>query len=601
MRHSLLQNNIQRYTTLERRLHNLDGRFSSVRLGVFGLLILSMMVDGFTANAWQSVISLALVMMFVWVWNHHRYLQTRHQAVVTYLTHYRAQLARATHDWAHIPTSPHPFKQLTPLERDCDLPQLHRLLDTTTTQTAHHQLREVLRQADLNTRAERQADVQELMPQVRFRHKLWLVGSLCQDPTLITPSDEQVSAWLTHSERLTSNAVGWVLGIQATLNVLVLALAWMGIVPRGVAAVGWLAYVIHYAVRVYRLGNLFEDAATLLSSLRLYERVFTFLERTSYQRMPRLKTRLSPILHDSPTRHLQRTTLVFSLASLRGNPLVWLALNLFVPYDYFVAWLLERERAQLHNRLPHWLQAWHHAEVMSSLANFAWLNPTYPFPTFQQDSNSALHAVNLAHPLIAPSARVGNALQVDAQRRLHLVTGSNMSGKSSLLRAIGLNLCLAYAGTVVCAEELRVGAFHVMSVIRVSDDLEHGISYFYAEVQALSQLYSRVQQGEPIFYLIDEVFRGTNNQERLQGARDLLCALVAHPNAYGFITTHDLLLAEFVATQAHMCNVHFRDEVQDQRMIFDYRLREGAGTTTNALRIMALAGLPIVDALGATD
>ncbi len=601
MRQIPLQRIIRRYTALQRQLHNLDSRFSSARLGLFGLLMLSVVLDGFTFNPWQPVISLALVTAFAWTWNNHRLIRTRHHAVQAYLVHYRAQLARATHDWAHIPPSAYPFKHLTPLERDCDLPQLHRLLDTTTTQTAHHQLREVLREADLNTCAERQADVQELMPQVRFRTKLWLVGTLRQDPTLVTPSDEQVSAWLNRSERQTASAVLWLLGLQATLNLLVLGMAWVGGVPRGVAVVVWLVYVGHFAVRVYRMGNLFEDAATLLSSLRLYERVFVFLERASYQQMPRLKTRVAPILQDSPTRHLQRTTLVFSLASLRGNPLVWLALNLLLPFDYLVGWLLERERAQLHDRLPQWLQAWHHAEVMSSLANFAWLNPSYTFPTFTHVSDSALHAADLAHPLIAPSARVGNTLQVDVQRRLHLVTGSNMSGKSSLLRAIGLNLCLAYAGTVVCADELRVGAFHLVSVIRVSDDLEHGISYFYAEVQALSQLYSRVQQGEPIFYLIDEVFRGTNNQERLQGARDLLCALVAHPNAYGFITTHDLLLAEFVATQAHMCNVHFRDELQGQRMTFDYRLREGVGTTTNALRIMALAGLPIEHLLRATD
>ena len=596
MRLSLLQRNIHRYTALEQRLHRLDRRFSSVRLGVFGLIILSMIADGFTNTVWQGAISLGLVVGFVWVWTHHRYLQGRHRAVGTYLTHYRAQLARATHDWGNLPPSPYPFKQLTALERDCDLPQLHRLLDTTTTQPAHHRLRQLLSQADGHSHsAERQAEVRELVSQVRFRHKLWLVGALRQDPALITLSEAQMDTWLNRAETFTTTGVGWVLMAQATINLIFLGLAGLGMIPRWLAVLVWLAYVFHYAWRVYRLGNLFEDAATLLSSLRLYERVFTFLERTAYQHMPRLQTQLAPILSDSPTRHLQRTTLVFSLASLRGNPLVWLALNLFLPYDYAVGWLVERERAQLQDRLPTWLHAWHHAEVTSSLANFAWLNPLYPFPTLHQDASEALHARNLAHPLIAPSARVGNDIQVNEQRRLHLVTGSNMSGKSSLLRAVGLNLCLAYAGTSVCADALRVGGFHLVSVIRVSDDLEHGISYFYAEVQALSQLYKRIQQGEPVFYLIDEVFRGTNNQERLQGARDLLRALVSYPNAYGFITTHDLLLAEFVSSQAHMHNVHFRDEVQDQRMVFDYRLREGAGTTTNALRIMALAGLPVED------
>ena len=114
MRLSLLQRNIHRYTALEQRLHRLDRRFSSVRLGVFGLIILSMIADGFTNTVWQGAISLGLVVGFVWVWTHHRYLQGRHRAVGTYLTHYRAQLARATHDWGNLPPSPYPGSQPRP-------------------------------------------------------------------------------------------------------------------------------------------------------------------------------------------------------------------------------------------------------------------------------------------------------------------------------------------------------------------------------------------------------------------------------------------------------------------------------------------------------
>jgi DNA mismatch repair ATPase MutS len=168
-----------------------------------------------------------------------------------------------------------------------------------------------------------------------------------------------------------------------------------------------------------------------------------------------------------------------------------------------------------------------------------------------------------------------------------------MAGKSSFLRTVGLALCMAGAGGVVDAEALTLSPLRVFTALRVDDSLEDGISFFYAEVKRLKALLTALETEErPLCFLIDEIFRGTNNRERLQGARAYVRALAAG-RGLGWVATHDLELAALAHSLPTVQNWHFRDEVQDGRMTFDYRLRAGVCPTTNALKIMALEGLPL--------
>jgi DNA mismatch repair ATPase MutS len=174
-----------------------------------------------------------------------------------------------------------------------------------------------------------------------------------------------------------------------------------------------------------------------------------------------------------------------------------------------------------------------------------------------------------------------------------IITGSNMAGKSTFLRTLGVNLCLAYAGAPVSATMLRTTLFRLFSCIRVGDSVTDGYSYFYAEVRRLRALLTALEQpGYPLFFLIDEIFKGTNNRERLIGSRSFVRALVGH-NCLGAISTHDLELVKLADTLSQVQNYHFREEVIDGRMLFDYRLRPGPCPTTNALKIMQMEGLPV--------
>ena len=177
-----------------------------------------------------------------------------------------------------------------------------------------------------------------------------------------------------------------------------------------------------------------------------------------------------------------------------------------------------------------------------------------------------------------------------------LITGSNMSGKSTFLRTIGVNLCLAFAGAPVNAAYLKTDLFRLYTCIQVTDSLADGISYFYAEVRRLKALLNalEVEHELPLFFLIDEIFRGTNNRERQVGGRSFVTTLVGGEGV-GLISTHDLELVVFADELSNIKNYHFQEEVTQRRMLFDYRLRPGPSQTTNALQIMRMEGLPVDD------
>jgi len=261
-----------------------------------------------------------------------------------------------------------------------------------------------------------------------------------------------------------------------------------------------------------------------------------------------------------------------------------------MPWDMYAAYRLASLRQKLRHLMPEWLNVWADLEALSALRTFAYLNPDYTRPQLQANGMT-FAAVEIGHPLIAHELRVCNDFTMDANQ-VTMLTGSNMSGKSSFLRTLGVNLVLTNAGAVVTAASLNTSLFRIYSCIKVSDSLAEGYSYFYAEVRRLKALLDSLEQTNnlPLFFLIDEIFKGTNNRERLLGSEAYIHALLGK-HGTGAISTHDLELASL----SGLSNFHFADQVRDGQLTFDYKLRPGVSPTTNALRIMRLAGLPVGD------
>jgi DNA mismatch repair ATPase MutS len=357
--------------------------------------------------------------------------------------------------------------------------------------------------------------------------------------------------------------------------------------------------VVIFLLWAQSYGDFFHEALELQEALKQLAAVSALLEKHNYRKTPHLRELCAPFLDSTarPSQYMRRMNRLMTALGLRQNPYLGLGLNAIIPWDFYCAYWLEQYKEELAPHLTLWLDKWIELEALSSLANLAYLNPTYTLPTVIEKRSNATHpfvfqATALGHPLIPDHEKVCNDFTINNLGDVAILTGSNMAGKSSFLRTMALNLALTYAGGPVNAQSLYTMPFRLFTCIKVTDSVTDGISYFYAEVKRLKALKGALEGNEtyPLLFLIDEIFRGTNNRERLIGSRAYIRRLVGKEGT-GLISTHDLDLVHLADEISQIKNYHFREEVISKQMIFDYTLRPGPCPTTNALKIMELEGL----------
>lgn len=277
---------------------------------------------------------------------------------------------------------------------------------------------------------------------------------------------------------------------------------------------------------------------------------------------------------------------------LRHNGLVHPFANALLLWDIHCTLKLERWQERHGRRARSWFLALGELEAISSLAGLAHDEPDFTFPEVSAGA-AVFEAQALGHPLIARIARVTNDVSLPRPGTALLVTGSNMSGKSTLLRAMGLAAVMALSGGPVCAQRLRVARFSVGTSIRISDSLAKGVSHFYAELNKLKAVVDATRGKAPVLFLLDEILHGTNSRERQIGARWVLGELIQR-GATGAVSTHDMGLCKLSdELMAHVTQVHFRENVENGKMTFDYKLRPGPVSEGNALRLMQTVGLEV--------
>jgi DNA mismatch repair ATPase MutS len=288
--------------------------------------------------------------------------------------------------------------------------------------------------------------------------------------------------------------------------------------------------------------------------------------------------------------HLER--LVAWLESRRNQLFAVFAWALLLPEQLCFA--IEAWRARHGAAAVRWLGAIGEIEALCSLATFAFEHPDYAWPELEAATEPPrLCATALGHPLLPAATRVSNDLALDQTHRLLVVTGSNMSGKSTLLRTVGVNVVLAQAGGPVCATALRLTPLAVGASMRAEDSLEQGVSRFFAEIKRLHDILSLTAQERPVLFLLDEILNGTNSIDRRDGAAAVVGRLLER-GAIGLLTTHDLALADLAdAPATHGANIHFQDTLEGDRLVFDYRIRPGVVTRRNALDLMRLVGIDV--------
>ena len=598
-----LRRQISRLDGRLRRLDRLSRKFSRLRIalvlvGICCALVAERLLGSGFAWLTLGVFAAAFVAAAVW----HRRVGRSGVRHAVWKRIKSIHVARLTHDWASIPQPPdmapepeHPFAA------DLNLTgprSVHHLLDTSASYGGCARLRTwLLTPLDSpETVRERQQIVRELIPLARFRDRLNLHGILLGRQPQARWSADKIVDWLREESPPPLTPWVWGLGGLALVNLALAALYAMGQLPPW-WAVTLLAYLVLYTYKHREVRNLFSDAYQLERVLRHLRAVLIYLESFPYGRTPHLAKLCEPYWRAAsrPSASVRKIVRIAGAAGVQQSHLLGFLVNLLVPWDLFFANRLNQYKASAKATLPVWIHTWYDLEALSALATHSYLHPDNTFPEIVSQDGPILQARALGHPLLPDAERVHNDFSLDAPGEIALITGSNMSGKSTFLRTLGVNLCLAYAGAAVHAEALRAMPLRLFTCIQVADSVTDGISYFYAEVRRLKALLAAVdvEDEAPLLYLIDEIFRGTNNHERLVGSRAYIKAL-AKSRGVGVISTHDLELVGMAEAVPGIHNFHFREEISDGRMVFDYRLRPGPCPTTNALKIMRMAGLPVM-------
>ena len=403
----------------------------------------------------------------------------------------------------------------------------------------------------------------------------------------------QLAAWSTSPSRrfglaLRVPAAGLGLAFMATLAAWFVGaapLAFCGLVLAGEA-------MVLFALR-RRIGQVAGRVEGMSRQLSLFLEVLRRVERRQFT-AARLRTisarlRRGGLLPSREIRRLQRWLHLHE--SLRLNQLsAPLALGLMTPMH--TAGRLERWRIRVGACVGDWLSAIGEFEALLSLANYAYEHPADPFPSLAEDG-AVFSGGDLGHPLLPQAVCRRNDLRLDGRARAILISGSNMSGKSTMLRTVGVNVVLALAGAPVRAAEMTLSPLALGACINVRDSLQEGQSHFYAEMARLRDITRMLDNGRPVLFLLDEIMHGTNSHDRRIGTEAVLRILLDR-GAIGLVTTHDLALAEMEqALQGRMANAHFEDQVVDGRMVFDYKMRPGVVRKSNALEIMRSLGLDV--------
>ena len=434
----------------------------------------------------------------------------------------------------------------------------------------------------------RQRAVAELRTNLSLRRDLWLSGGTLREQV----RQDALEDWLSGKATPVATWQRILTAIVGMCGLVVLyAFANPEVIPL---AVGIVLVQRLWAQRYRRLtksveAQVFRRAYELRVISAVAERLAS--EKFTDARLAETVRSLSDAGQPASRTIARLERLVNWLESRRNQLFAIPAVVLLLPEQ--LSFAVEAWRARHAAAALRWLSAIAEMEALASLATFTFEHPDYAFPEVVEKAEPMFVAQSLGHPLIPASTRVANDVRLDAQCRLMVVTGSNMSGKSTLLRSIGVNAVLAQAGAPVCATVLTLTPLHIGASLRAQDSLEAGVSRFFAEIKRLHTILSMAAQTPPVLFLLDEILNGTNSQDRREGAEAVIRSLLDR-GAIGLVTTHDLSLSELAdRPDSAGSNVHFQDTLEGERLVFDYRLHPGVVTRRNALDLMRLVGIDV--------
>src|SRR5262245_15153266 len=560
---------------------------------VFVAIALALILSFEKVIAWPLIAGPVIV--FIALMAIHQRIQAAVARLERAVKFYERGVARLEDNWSGAGEKGERFNDKShPYSEDLDLfgeGSMFELLSTARTKAGEERLASwLLAPAPIPEILARQQSVEELRPRLDLREDVALLG----DEVNAGAHPEELTTWATKEPIFTARQTRW-LRLAALLIGLFSAAAvvmWLGFGYRKTAMVALMVEATFLFLYRAQIGRVVAEVERPGRELSLLSEILGRLEQERFA-SPMLARLRSELDSDGkpPSQQIARLTrLIEVLDSLKNQFFAPIAFILLIPAQLALA--IERWRRHAGAKIPRWLDAVAEIEALSSLAGYAYEHPRDPFPELVE-SEVLFESESLGHPLIADSRSVRNDVRLGAEPRAMIVSGSNMSGKSTLMRTVGTNVVLALAGAPVRAARLRLSPLAIGASIHILDSLQTGASRFYAEITRLRQIVELTNGALPLLFLLDEILSGTNSHDRLIGAEAVVRGLVER-GAIGLVTTHDLALTRIVETlNGRAANVHFEDHLEMGRMVFDYRMRPGVVQRSNALELMRSVGLEV--------
>jgi hypothetical protein len=578
----------------------LDARLSQARLAIFATAAIAAWLAfarGTIAGWWLA----ALGLVFAWLMKEHDRVITGREAAGRATAFYERGLARIEDRWMGGGEAGERFRSDDhPYANDLDLfgsGSLFELLSVARTQAGEETLaRWLTAPANPDIVRARQQAVDEMTPRLDLRESLALAGSDVRagvDSALLV---EWAAAPAVLSRR-------WPWTVATVLTIAALAAAVYSLFigrlePIVIVAVLEVLLSIRWRPHVRQVLHAADQAARDLDVLA---HVLAQLERERFD-SPRLSA-LRAALGEGGVAASRAIRQLHCLAEMHD----WQHNQFFAPLAAFLLWgthlahAIEQWRTRHGSKVPGWLAVVGEFEAFSSMSAYRYEHPNDVLPQIVDGGPAAYDGDALGHPLLPAARMVRNDLHLSADTRLLVVSGSNMSGKSTLLRTVGINAVLAFAGGPVRASRLHLTPLAIGATLRIQDSLQEGRSRFYAEITRIRRLADLAAGPVPVLFLLDELFHGTNSHDRLVGATGVLRSFLGR-GAIGLITTHDLALTRIADDLApHALNVHFEDTFEGREIRFDYRMKRGPVTRSNAIALMRAVGLDVDPQLPAPD
>jgi len=600
----IYQERLVRFTEHQRREEVLGRRLGWVRFGVFTAGVLSYLgfdVGPPSSTRWYALGMMASLAAFSWLVLWHRRVRHRRAWAATLARINREALHRLDRDWAALPPSRMEDPELRhPYGMDLDIGggnSLFRLFTTLTHPPGADTLRDwLLYPAVPETVRARQEAVKELAGQVEFRQTLEGRGRLAAGPSM-----EEIRDFLEWAEGPSwFQGRGWILVVARAIPVFtgaLLALHLWGVLAHPFWLVGLAAGFIFSTQFVTRTHPLMERASAGQERFGRYADLLGLLLDGSFRAQAlaglQASVRKSPVGAVTELRHLQRRV---SWADVRHSSMAHVPLQAVFAWDLHVLAWLEKWKARSGPHVRSWLSALGELEALAALGALKADHPDWTFPDFSLEASPGVQSAKLGHPLLPPGTCVRNDVEVGPPGSFLFVTGSNMSGKSTLLRALGMNVVLAHAGGPVCAERMRLSPLRVYTSMRTTDSLAEGISQYMAELNRIRTVVEGAWSGGTgtLLYLLDEPLQGTNEAERRVAVQTILGHLL-DAGAIGAVATHDLRLDSAPDLRDAARAVHLQGTVEegdgDPVLTFDFLLKPGRATSTNALALLRAVGL----------